>query len=898
MFSSLTSFITSSISSLPFKLTSDEIVHPGQSVAQGGGVWKQFQGVRVVPGVSGALAAGAGPQEAVSVFTFDKKTSTTDQHTLAKNTLQKIKTLRHPNIVKYIDSVDNPTHLHIITELVTPLLFEPIRPSDHVRQLGASLGLHQLATTLSWLNNDAKLVHSNIHPGSLYTTDSGDWKLFGLDLCHKGTESIPDAILSGRNSGILPVQYRAPELTKNSSSTSPPSVIHATDSWSLGCLIYHTFNSNFSSPQQLAAAGNIPQALTAEYKKLLATNPANRLNPKQLLDGAFFQNEIVSTVTFLENLAIHSAAEKDAFFIRFAEHVGEFPPAFCKYKILPQLTKSLDYGSGLTCFSAILRSVLRIGSTLTQEEYAVQVLPCMVKLFASNERSIRVHLLQNLGEYAPSLSAELINDQLFAHVLTGFGDAHATLRELTVKSLMHFAGKLNPTNMDHALKWLAKLQTDPEPAIRTNTGYCLAKIAPHLTPATAEKVLIPAFTKMMRDPFPPARIAGVTALTVTLEQHRPQDIARKILPCVTPALADDVPDVRIATMKLVEASVRVIGTWSAAEKVRQEEALKNAPNAMGGGPVGAPGQPNGQHQQAPGGVGALNDAGQVAGAVLGSLGSWAVGAVRNKMSNADANPPAKNLQAGQQTQSNASSSLAKSNKANNNFYASSSTTTTSGSSSAPRKSSFDNDDFDDFGADPEGEDSDGPTPVVLAALSTKKTTKKETKPSSTKAKSSILAGGGKTASSSPPASSGSLSTWDFSMDDSSSTAANNSVLDDFDDWGSSVASTAATSAPSSSKHTSKPSTSSSSGFDLLSASSAPATQHKKSPSSAASNDPFASLSLSSAASPKAPVSSPGGMTMKAKATPIVAAPIKATSAATGAAAKKAAVDDWGDFLNS
>jgi len=33
------------------------------------------------------------------------------------------------------------------------------------------------------------------------------------------------------------------------------------------------------------------------------------------------------------------------------------------------------------------------------------------------------------------------------------------------------------------LTFMAKLQMDPEPGIRTNTTICLGKISPHLTPA-------------------------------------------------------------------------------------------------------------------------------------------------------------------------------------------------------------------------------------------------------------------------------------------------------------------------------------------------------------------------------------------------------------------------------
>lgn len=59
------------------------------------------------------------------------------------------------------------------------------------------------------------------------------------------------------------------------------------------------------------------------------------------------------------------------------------------------------------------------------------------------------------------------------------------------------------------LRHFARLQSkDDQGGIRTNTTVCLGKIAQHLHPQIRQKVLISAFIRAMRDPFPPARSAG------------------------------------------------------------------------------------------------------------------------------------------------------------------------------------------------------------------------------------------------------------------------------------------------------------------------------------------------------------------------------------------------------
>ena len=54
---------------------------------------------------------------------------------------------------------------------------------------------------------------------------------------------------------------------------------------------------------------------------------------------------------------------------------------------------------------------------------------------------------------------------------------------------------------------------DPEPAIRTNTTICLGRIAGKLNDKTRPKVLFPAFSRALRDPFPHARLAGLRSIT-------------------------------------------------------------------------------------------------------------------------------------------------------------------------------------------------------------------------------------------------------------------------------------------------------------------------------------------------------------------------------------------------
>jgi SCY1-like protein 1 len=97
-----------------------------------------------------------------------------------------------------------------------------------------------------------------------------------------------------------------------------------------------------------------------------------------------------------------------------------------------------------------------------------------------------------------------------------------------------------------------RLQADPEASIRTNTVLVFGKLAPHLTEASRQKMLLPAFIRAMRDPFVPCRLAALKSMLKAKEFFDPQGIASKLLPAVTPQLLDSAKDVRREAFTVVD----------------------------------------------------------------------------------------------------------------------------------------------------------------------------------------------------------------------------------------------------------------------------------------------------------------------------------------------------------
>jgi hypothetical protein len=58
----------------------------------------------------------------VSIFEYDfTQPQAKNRIPLAKNSLRKLRTLRHPDVLKFMDAVETDTTIHIMTERVKPL---------------------------------------------------------------------------------------------------------------------------------------------------------------------------------------------------------------------------------------------------------------------------------------------------------------------------------------------------------------------------------------------------------------------------------------------------------------------------------------------------------------------------------------------------------------------------------------------------------------------------------------------------------------------------------------------------------------------------------------------------------------------------------------------------------
>ncbi|KAJ7128934.1 armadillo-type protein [Mycena crocata] len=565
----------------------------------------------------------------VSVFEYDC-TSRRGMMPIAKNALRKLRTTRHPDVLKFMDVVETETTIHIMTERVRPLqatLQSWASRGTQEREDWLLWGLHRVSVALAFLNDSCASTHGNIRVNSILISPSGEWKLGGFDLLSNPKEESAVLYTLG---GQLPEasQWASPEIKKGGWSTLKEHDPAVADAYALGLLLHAVFNPTHPlpataspphPPPPTSARGSIPTSVFPSYKKLLNPNPKGRLTAKGFLaigmaeTGFFANNRLVKVCLGLDNFSLSSESEKNILLRTLAESANTFPPEFASFRVLPSLVSALEFGGASA--ATILPLVLRFGKNVSPEDYPTVILGPLVKLFASPDRGTRMALLDHLPEYAEKLDKKTVESKIFPHLQTGFSDTVAVIREATVKSIILISPLLSDRLLNNdLLRFLAKMQSDPEASIRTNTCILIGRLGPSLGYNTKRKVLVPAFSRALKDPFVHARVAGLMAFMATIECFEIDELATKVIPNMSFALVDKEKLVRDQAFKAVELLVKKLESHAAN---LPDTAAPEASEALG---ITSPAQAT-----------LVNSAAGAAGALAG----WAISSLGKKLATTD-----------------------------------------------------------------------------------------------------------------------------------------------------------------------------------------------------------------------------------------------------------------------
>ncbi|KAH8893310.1 ARM repeat-containing protein [Thozetella sp. PMI_491] len=543
-----------------------------------------------------------------SILAFDVTTHRSSLP-LARNALKKLRTLRHPGVIKVLDTVETDTYIYIATERLVPLRWHLKRKS--ISPETAKWGLYSIASTVKFINDEATSIHGNLKVASIYTSESGEWKLGGFEVLSSVKDD--EAIIYNYGS-LVPdsARYTPPELARSGWDAIKKNPHSAVDSYDFGVLVFEVFNGDFMGSDQAGQTKNVPPTMHSSYKRLVNANPKARVSVGHFLEqgkrsGSFFDSPLIKLTEGVDNLGVKSAEEREAFLEDLTELSDDFPEDFFKMKVLPELLKSVEFGGGGPKAFAV---VMKIASKLSNDDFDNKVTPVIIRLFGNPDRALRVCLLDSLPLMIERLSQKTVNDKIFPQIVSGFTDVAPVVREQTLKSVLTLVSKLSDRTINgELLKYLAKTANDEQPGIRTNTTICLGKIAKNLGTGSRAKVLIAAFSRSLRDPFVHARNASLMALSVTGDYFSDEDCATRIMPAVCPLLIDKEKLIRDQATKTLDIYMAKIRKAAAG----MPDTVLPPETAREGGPRMSTPQPESQNSSA-------------------SWAGWAISSFTNKLS--------------------------------------------------------------------------------------------------------------------------------------------------------------------------------------------------------------------------------------------------------------------------
>jgi SCY1-like protein 1 len=538
----------------------------------------------------------------------------------------KIKTILHPNILRVYATLDtdfpngetpeasnqitsamsNPSSLAamerfpatgdliIVTEPVTPLAhyLNAIQALDTQNNSDAiAWGILCLIQALDFLHSTAKLAHGNVCPYSVFVTPAGDFKLGNFALLTPVGDEGPTRYFKHFEKDITPREYRSPERIDGRWEAITKSPIHSMDSYSLGVFIEEVYRHPGAGTH-----GKVPDKLIKAVQRLKIQSLSARPKVAPLSQCPLFDNALIKTHLFLDSIAAKPIEEKIVFLQSLPDLLarGTLPKGVAVHKVLPILIRIVTTIAGTEgamtqeinrreCL-AVVTPLLCIADNFLatdRDNFTTQLKPVVELLFRVNDRGVRGALLTKVNLFVKHFDPTTLNNAVFDPLCSGFTDSSAPLRELTLKSSLLLVPVLTPVSIEKLGRYLVRLQSDSEASIRTNTIIFIGKIAGNLSEQSRNKLLLPAFTRAMKDSFNPCRLAACKTVWTCRDYFAPKVMAENVLPALFPHLVDPVEEIRNEAFRVVEGFIELVRKES--ERMTQEALAVSPVSGPNGG---------------------------------------------------------------------------------------------------------------------------------------------------------------------------------------------------------------------------------------------------------------------------------------------------------------------------
>ncbi|CAL9174362.1 unnamed protein product [Musa hybrid cultivar] len=477
--------------------------------------------------------------------------------------------IRHPGVLHVVQALDESKNaIAMVTEPVFASVANALGHLDNVPRVPKELngmemgllevkhGMLQIAETLDFLHNQARLVHRSISPESVFITLSGAWKLGGfgfaisLDQATGGSTQPFHYSEYDVEDSVLPLQpslnYTAPELVRNKTTTSGSSC----DMFSFGCLAYHLIarkplldcHNNvkmyMNSLTYLTSEtfSVIPSELIIDLRRMLSMDETSRPSATEFTGSSFFRDDTrLRALRFLDHMLERDNMQKSEFLKALSDMWKDFDSRVLRFKVLPPLCAELR---NMVMQPMILPMVLTIAESQDKNDFELSTLPALIPVLSSASGETLLLLVK----HADLIIHKASQDDLISHVLPlfvrAYDDTDPRIQEEVLRRTVPLARQLDMQLVNQAMvprvHGLALKTTVA--AVRVNALRCLGDLVSALDKPSILDILQTLQRCTAVDRSAPTLMCTLGVANSIYKQHGIEFATEHVLPLLFPLL--------------------------------------------------------------------------------------------------------------------------------------------------------------------------------------------------------------------------------------------------------------------------------------------------------------------------------------------------------------------------
>ncbi len=511
----------------------------------------------------------------VSLFTVEKKRFDKESKSLREELFngvrKEVKTLmklRHPSVLHVIEPLNEDSKLMCFaTEPIEGslkyLIETPAKRCLIPSEIELKTQLLELIDAVTFLHNNAHLVHLSLSPENIYLTAEGKFKIAGFFFSQtlpSVDATVPANIDYSASSPTLLMTphfaFTAPEVVKEGMASA------VSDGFSLGCFIYNLLQvanngksvyyfdigdrcsrqayldeiTKFRSPSYSAAKfTNFTTGAVGLLEKLLVTSPTERLKLGDAHNHAWFNDPRIKTLEYLEHLNEKEHQHKLQFLSGLVRVLSEFDSKVILRRILPRLASYLSVDKISSHVLPPIIAILEKDGLCSKTDFYNSVWPHLDALCKGKEISAQALyiIIKHTDIWLKLVQMQDFQGTLLVLYQKGIDCGVSKIQEHAITIIPTFAKRIEYATLKNMLlpKILRLALGTAIGSLRLKCIESISNFAPLLDSAVIKGAIIPTLEKLSKtDTDGKLHLTMIKTVESFLKIFSYEELATKVIP--------------------------------------------------------------------------------------------------------------------------------------------------------------------------------------------------------------------------------------------------------------------------------------------------------------------------------------------------------------------------------